>query len=517
MATAPGASASQDVFAMIPPSRRWLAGMVLAISNFMVVLDLTIANVSVPHIAGDLGITMEQGTWIITSYAVAEAICVPLTGWLSQRFGAVRTFTVGMMGFGLFSLLCGMSMTLGMLVVCRIGQGICGAPLMPMSQTLMMRVFPPEQRSMAMGLWAMTTLLGPAFGPILGGAISDGMSWHWIFLINVPLAIGCTIAAWALLRPIETPTMKVPIDRIGLALLIFWIGSLQIMLDIGRDHDWFGDPLIVALAIMAAVGFLAFVIWELTEEHPIVDLRIFRNRAFSSGVAVLALTFGAYFASIIIIPQWLQTSMGYTATMAGLTTAFTAMAAMTTSQIAARLLTRVDARIMISGAVFWLALMSLLRSGWTSDADFWTLSYPQLFQGFAMSFFMIPLTVITLSAVRPDQVASAAGLQNFLRTMSVAVATSLALTVWGNAQRVSHNDLAAEIRPDQTMNTLTAQGFSFEEARQFINSMVDHEATTLAVNYTFVVAAIVLFVAAALVWISPRVRPPSGDAPMGGH
>lgn len=515
MATTAEAAAEPDVFTLIPPSRRLLAGIVLAISNFMVVLDLTIANVSVPHIAGDLGITIEQGTWIITSYAVAEAICVPLTGWLAQRFGAVRTFVFGMVGFGVFSLLCGLSMTLGMLVVCRIGQGICGAPLMPMSQTLMMRVFPPEQRGMAMGIWAMTTLLGPAFGPIIGGAISDGLSWHWIFLINIPLAIGCTIAAWALLRPVETPTLKVPIDRIGLALLVFWIGSLQVMLDIGRDHDWFNDPLIVMLAIMAFVGFLAFVIWELTEEHPVVDLRVFGNRAYTIGVVVMSLMFGAYFASIVIIPQWLQTSMGYTATMAGLTTAFTAMAALTTSQIAARMIGRVDARIMISASVFWLGVMSLVRSGWNSDADFWTLSYPQLFQGFAMSFFMIPITVVTLSSVRSDQVASAAGLQNFLRTMAIAVSTSLALTTWGNAQRVSHNDLAGVIDPDPTMATLTAQGLSFEEARQFINNLVDHEATTMAVNYTFVIASIVLFASAALIWLSPRVKPPSGDVPMG--
>lgn len=239
-----------------------LAGFVLALSNFMVVLDLTIANVSVPHIAGNLGITPDQGTWIITSYAVAEAICVPLTGWLAQRFGTVRLFIWGMIGFGLFSLLCGLSTTLGMIVACRIGQGLCGGPLMPMSQTLLMRIYPPEQRAKVMGLWAMTTLAGPAVGPIVGGYISDNWSWHWIFFINVPIAAGCVFAAMALLRPAETERHKLPIDFIGLALLIFWIGCLQIMLDTGRDHDWFGDPMIVALAVMAAIGFLVFIIWN---------------------------------------------------------------------------------------------------------------------------------------------------------------------------------------------------------------------------------------------------------------
>lgn len=487
-----------------PANRQMLAGFVLALSNFMVVLDLTIANVSVPHIAGNLGITLEQGTWIITSYAVAEAICVPLTGWLSLRFGAVRVFVLSMLGFGLFSFLCGISVTLGMLVACRIGQGVCGAPLMPMSQTLMLQVFPPEKRGTAMGIWAMTTMLGPALGPIIGGYISDNMSWHWIFLINIPIAIGCTIAAFILLRPIETATRKVPIDRFGLLLLVFWIGCLQLMLDIGRDHDWFADPLIVALGIMALLGFLVFVIWELTEQHPVVDLRVFRHRGFSSGVATLALCFGAYFASIVVIPQWLQTSMGYTATQAGLVTAFTALMGLTTAQIVAKLLNRVDARLMVSGAVAWLGAMSLLRTEWTSGADFWTLARPQIIQGFAMPFFIIPTTALSLNAVPPHETASAAGLQNFLRTMAVAVATSLALTVWGDAQRVAHNELANVVQPDQTMATLGAAGMSFEQGRRVVDNLVNQEAITLAMNHTFFITAIVLFVAAAVVWISPK-------------
>ncbi|MFD1105972.1 DHA2 family efflux MFS transporter permease subunit [Sphingobium olei] len=499
-------SGDDDIFSRLSPRSRTLAGLVLALSNLMVVLDLTIANVSVPHIAGNLGISPDQGTWIITSYAVAEAICVPLTGWLAQRFGVVRVFTLAMTGFGLFSLLCGLSPTLGMLVACRIGQGICGGPIMPMSQTLLMRIFPPETRGRAMGMWAMTTLMGPALGPIVGGYISDNWSWHWIFFINLPIAALCVFAAQALLRPVETETAKVPIDRVGLFLLVFWIGCLQIVLDIGRDHDWFADPMIVALAVMSFIGFLVFIIWELTEEHPVVDLRVFRHVGFSSGLFTLSLCFGSYFASIVVIPQWLQMSMGYTATWAGIVTALTAMAALFTAPIAARMMTKVDPRLLISCAVAWIGLMSLVRAHWTSGIDFGTMAIPQFVQGFALPFFFIPLTTLTLGSVLPSETASAAGLQNFVRTMATAIATSLVLTEWGDSQRVSRNEMASVLQPDQTQSVLTGMGLSVDQARQTISNLVEQEAIVIAVDHVFFLSAIILFAAAVIVWIAPKPR-----------
>lgn len=499
--------ADETCYNQMTPRSRMLAGFVLAMCNFMVVLDLTIANVSIPHIAGNLGISPDQGTWIITSYAVAEAICVPLTGWLAQRFGAVKLFTMGIVGFGIFSVLCGLSTTLGMLVACRIGQGLCGGPLMPMTQTLMMRIFPPAQRGRVMGLWAMTTLAGPAAGPIIGGFISDNWSWHWIFFINVPIAIICVLSAVSLLRPAETEVRKLPVDYIGLALLVFWIGCLQIMLDIGRDHDWFGDPLIVALAVLAAIGFLVFIIWELTEEHPIVDLRVFRHIGFSSGVVTLSLCFGAYFAGIVIIPQWLQISMGYTAMDAGLVTAFTAMTAICAAPFAGRLMGKVDVRCMISGAVVWMGIVTFWRAGWTSTADFWSLSFPQIAQGFAMPFFMIPLTTLTLGSVRPEETASAAGLQNFLRTLAIAVSTSLVLTGWGNGQRVARNEMVSALHPDAA-SRVEAAGLSPEQTPQMIANLVEQQATILSMNHIFIVAALVLFLGGVLVWLAPKPTGP---------
>ena len=494
-----------DSWLKLTPRMRIAAGLVLALSNFMVVLDLTIANVSVPHIAGNLGISLDQGTWIITSYAVAEAICVPLTGWLAQRFGAVRVFLFAMLGFGFFSLMCGLSVSLSMLVICRLGQGLCGGPIMPMSQTLLVRVFPPEKRAMAMGIWAMTTTLGPACGPIIGGLISDNMSWHWIFFINVPIALICSAMGYRFLTAVETETRIVPIDKVGLGLLVFWIACLQVVLDTGRDLDWFASMRIVALSVMAAVGFCVFVIWELTEEHPVVDLRVFRHRGFSTTCVILAFAFGSYFAGVVAVPQWLQATMGYTATKAGMVTALSAVAAMLCSQIAARMLPKVDPRALICFGTAWMGLLTLARAGWTSGADYYALAWPMALLGVGIPFMMIPLTTVSLSSVKPEETASAAGLTNFVRSMAIAIATSAVLTVWDNATVRSRGDLVGKLEPTHAMAQLSAAGMTPAQALRMISSMVDTEATTVALNHSFVIAATLLFVSAALVWTIPRV------------
>ena len=489
----------------IPESRRWLAGIVLAVSNFMVVLDMTIANVSVPHIAGDLGGTNDQGTWVITSYAVAEAICVPLTGWLAQRFGTVRVFIAAMLGFGIFSLLCGLSQTFAMIVIARVGQGFCGGPIMPMSQTLMVRVFPPEQRPKAMALWAMTTILGPASGPILGGFINDNWSWHWVFLINVPIAVVLTFAAVGLLAPVETAIRRVPIDRTGFALLVLWIGALQLMLDLGRDRDWFADPLIVALGLIAVIGFCVFLIWELTVEHPVVDLGVFRHRAFSTGVATQAICYGAFFATVVMVPQWLQTTMGYTATKAGVVSASHALAAVMVARFVAQIMPKVDPRILISIGVGWMGVMTMVRTGWTSSTDMFSLFWPTFVQGFAMPMMFIPLTTTVLSAVRPDETASAAGLQNFVRTMASAIAASLVLTEWGNNQAAQRVMLAGRLHGDAVQATLGQMGMNGAQATGYISYLVDREANTIALTHTFFISAMALFFASALIWTTPRI------------
>ncbi|MFD1612721.1 DHA2 family efflux MFS transporter permease subunit [Sphingomonas tabacisoli] len=485
-----------------------LACLVLAFTNFMVVLDTTIANVSVAHIAGGLGISSSEGTWVITSYAVAEAICVPLTGWLARRFGTVRVFATGMAGFGLFSFLCGMAPTLGALVAFRIGQGLCGGPLMPISQTLLLRIFPKEKHAAAMGVWSMTTIVAPILGPILGGTISDNWGWHWIFFINIPIAAICAVSAVALLRKAETQIERTPIDTVGLMLLVLWVGALQLMLDLGREHDWFGAPLIVTLAMAAAAGFSFFLAWELFEDDPAVNLRVFRHRGFTVSVLALVFAYGTFFASLVVIPQWLQSSLGYTATWAGYATAFNGVAAVMVAPVVAKLSTRMDERLLVSFGILWLGATSLIRVfWWTSDADFWTLALPQMIQGIGMPFFFIPLTTLALGAVGEEETAAAAGVMNFLRTMSGAIGTAIVTTLWYDGAQSIRGQLSGVLNgAQQTMNGLQAHGYSAEQSRQVVSQLVDGQSTALATGSVFVIAAIVFAAGAAIVWLAPRPK-----------
>jgi DHA2 family multidrug resistance protein len=485
-----------------------LACLVLAFTNFMVVLDTTIANVSVAHIAGGLGISSSEGTWVITSYAVAEAICVPLTGWLARRFGTVRVFALGMAGFGVFSLLCGMAWSLGSLVAFRIGQGLCGGPLMPISQTLLLSIFPKEKHAQATGIWAMTTIVAPILGPILGGTISDNWGWHWIFFINIPIAIICATGAVVLLRKAETKVEKAPIDTIGLMLLVLWVGALQLMLDLGREHDWFGNNFIVSLAVIAAIGFSFFVAWEWFEKDPAVNLKVFRYRGFTVSVIALVFAYGTFFASLVVIPQWLQGAIGYTATWAGYATAFNGVAAVMMAPVVAKLSEKVDPRLLVSFGVLWLGATSLIRVfWWTSDADFWTLALPQLIQGAGMPFFFVPLTSLALGAVEESEVASAAGVMNFLRTMSGAVATAIATTVWYDGAQATRAELSGVLNgTQQTMQSLQMHGYTVEQSRQVVSNLVDGQATALATGSIFTTAAIVFAAAASIVWLAPRPK-----------
>jgi len=496
----------------------WLTAVMLAMANFIAVLDMTIANVSMASIAGSLGISSSQGTWVITSYSVAEAIVVPLTGWLAARFGTVRVFTTAMMMFGIFSALCGFSGSLEMLVFGRICQGLSGGCLMPLSQTLLSKIFPKERAPAAMALWAMTTLVAPVLGPILGGSICDNLAWPFIFFINVPIALGCAPLIARLLKRFESAKVRAPIDVVGLILLIVFVGSLQIMLDIGKDHDWFEAVEIRSLAAIAIVGFLAFVFWELTDANPIVDLRVFRHRGFTASVFTLSLGYGSMFGANVLTPMWLQSYMGYTSTWAGMTTAWSGTTAVLMAPIAGMLMAKkFDPRHIVFFGLMWIAAVMLLRTYVTMDVTYWQIAIPLILMGFGLPLFFVPLTALSLGSVEEQETASGAGLQNFLRTMSGAITTSLVTTAWDDKTVAAHAELAGLAdRNGDVVNTLSASGMSHDAAINQLNTMVQSQSVMIVINQLMFLVALAFAVAAFAIWLAPK---PSRtvEAGAGGH
>ncbi len=484
-----------------------VAGFVLAMSNFMAVLDTSIANVAIPNIAGGLAVSPNEGTWVITSYQVAEAIAVPLTGWLAQRFGAVKVYVTCVSLFGLFSALCGLAPSLSMLVFFRIMQGLSGGPMMPMSQALLLRIFPPRMAPQAIGIWSMTTVVGPIAGPLLGGTLSDSFGWAAVFFVNVPLAVFCAFFAWRLLAKQENATRKLPIDTIGLALLVVFVGALQIMLDKGRELDWFNSPTIVVLLIVAVIGFISFLIWELTAENPIVNLKIFRFRGFASAALTMALTYGAFFAAGVIVPLWLQTNLGYTATWAGYATAFNGILAVILSPIVAQMVRKYDPRLLISFGVTWLAAVMVWRTTFNSNISFGQMIWPQLAQGVSLPFFFIPVVALGTSSLPPEDVASGAGLISFMRTTSGAFGTSIATTVWADSAARAHSDLAGQLNnPSNFLGQLNGLGLDPAQALQQLDELVQSQAVMLATNRIFISISLIMLVAAASAWIAPKPK-----------
>jgi DHA2 family multidrug resistance protein len=485
------------------------AAVLIGLGNFLVVLDTTIANVSVPTIAGSLGVSSSQGTWVITSYAVAEAITVPLTGWLAKRFGAQRVFLVCYLGFAVVSLLCGLATSLPMLLAGRVLLGLVGGPIMPLSQMLLLRVFPKERATQGTVLWAMTTLVGPVAGPILGGIICDSIGWQWIFFIKVPLAAAGGLVLMRLLRGQPDPKAPAFIDKVGLSLLIVWVGALQIMLDEGRNQDWFASKEICILAAVAAIGFVAFLIWELTEKHPIVDLRIFRHRGFAAAATTYAVGFGAFFASIVILPLWLQMDMGYTATWAGYATGIMGILAVASAPLVGKAVERIDARLIVSLGIIWLSGMMVWRMGFTPDVTFLHMAWPTLLTGPAMVMFFVPVTGLAMASVNHDEQANAAGLSNFLRTLAGAFATSIVQTGWSNASRRNQTELAGSLHVNAAaMDSVVSRGAPHDVATTLLAGTVEGQGVMLATLNMFGDIAICLMFAATIIWIAPKPRGP---------
>ncbi|TXH03777.1 MAG: DHA2 family efflux MFS transporter permease subunit [Nevskiaceae bacterium] len=426
----------------LDPSAKAITSVALALGTFMQVLDSTIANVSIPTISGNLGVSPDQGTWVITSFAVANGVSVPLTGWLMQRYGVVRTFVFSVLMFTVASFLCGIAWSLPSLVAFRVLQGAVSGPMIPGSQALLIGIFPPEKRGAALAIWSITTLVAPICGPILGGYISDNYTWPWIFFINLPVGLFSAFICWRSLGKSETPTRQLPIDTVGLGLMVTWIGALQIMLDRGKDLDWFASTQIVVLAIIAVVGLIAFIIWELTEQHPIVDLSLFKNWNFTLGTIAMCFGYAVFFGNVVLLPLWLQTQIGYTATWAGLVAAPSGVVAVLISPFVGKYLQRTDARWFAIVAFVAFGTSYFMRAGYVADGDFWSFVMPMLVQGFAMGTFFIALVSIALHGLAPERVPAASGMTNFLRITAGSFATSITTTFWDRHEALHQTRLA---------------------------------------------------------------------------
>ena len=496
-----------------------LLTFVLAMANLMEVLDLTIANVSIPTITGDLAVAPSQGAWVITSYAVANAITVPMAGWFARRFGQVRMYAFMIAAFTAASLLCAMATSLGMLVTFRVLQGAAAGFMVPLSQALLMASFPPAKRAMGLAIWAMTVTVAPIVGPILGGWITDNYHWSWIFLINLPVGIFASIATWLLLRDRETETAKLPVDGVGIALLVIWVGALQILLDKGNELDWFNSGFILGLGAVAALGFALFLAWELTEDHPIVDLGLFRFHNFRRGALSLSLGFSLFFASIVVMPLWLQTQMGYTPQWAGYALAPGGVFAVLLAPAVGRALgARADPRALASVGFVIFAVVAFWRARFTTGADFAAIALPQLLQGVGIAFFFTPLISINLGGIPPARIANATGLQNFMRMMMGSFGASIAISAWSNRQQMHHARLVENLTPysattQQFVDQLGAAGLPAAQAHGQIEQMVSSQAFVLATNDIFWVVAWLFLLLIPLLWTT---RPPFGG-PAGGH
>jgi MFS transporter, DHA2 family, multidrug resistance protein len=484
-----------------------VASMALALATFMNVLDVSIANVSIPALSGDLGVSSSQGTWVITSFAVANAIAVPLTGFLTQRFGAVRLFVSSIVLFVIASWLCGMSTSLGMLIVFRVIQGAVAGPMIPLSQSLLLSSYPKERTGLALTIWSMTTLVAPVVGPLLGGWITDNISWPWIFYINVPIGLFAAGVTWMLYRHRETPRRKVPIDYVGLGLLITWVGALQILLDKGNELDWFNSGEIVTLAIVSAVAFCFFLVWELTDAHPVVDLSLFRRRNFWSGTLALSVGYGVFFGNVVLMPLWLQQDMSYTATIAGAVLAPVGLLAILVSPLIGKNISRHDPRWYATLAFSVFALILWMRSQFTVETDFVTIMIPSLIQGIAMAAFFVPLVTLIFSGLTPDKIPAASGLSNFARIMAGGFGASIYTSMWANRSAEHHAMLVEHINganavSQAAINTLTDLGMSNQQALSMVNRLVDQQAATLAVNDMAWLSAILFLALIGLIWLA---------------
>lgn len=492
-----------------------IATMAVALASFMNILDTTIAVVALPSIAGNLGATTSQSSWVITLYSVCLAVVLPLSGWITRRFGEVRTFCVALMLFSLTSWLCAIASSFNELLVYRALQGCSGGLLLPLSQSLLMRIYPPEKHGFALGIWGVTSTVAPILGPMLGGYITDEFGWPWIFLINLPIGAIATYACWVLLRDHESEIHKEPVDLPGLILLAVGVICFQLMLDRGHELDWLASRQIQLMLAISLLCFVVFIVWERRQKYPVVDLSLLGYRTFVLGSLLISVLYISIVLTSLLFPLWLQTVQGYTATAAGLVMAPFGVGPILLMPLIGQRLHQWDARPTVTVGIIVFCIAYYLHAHVSTDVTGGYIGMARFIMGLAMPFAWMPLMMLVLSGLPKEKMASASGLFNFIRMLASSMGTALGITLWDERSVFHHSRLVESLSEDSpayisTQAMLTQALPDQQGVMAVFDVLITQQARTLGLNDVFILGGTVSLVLAVLVWWLPS-HPENAD------
>lgn len=512
-----------------PHINPWIIAIAVMLSTFMEVLDTTVVNVSLPHIAGSLSATIDESTWTLTSYLVANAIILPLTGWLSNYFGRKRMLLMSVSGFTIASFFCGLAPTLGFLIFFRVVQGACGGGLQPISQAILLESFAPEDRGKAMGFWGLGIVVAPMLGPVLGGWLTDSHSWRWVFYINVPIGIASLLMTELFIfDPSYIRRASQKIDYWGIGMLAVGIATLQIVLDKGQEKDWFGTNWITVLAVVASVTLLAFLIYELHIKDPVVNLRVFTNRTYSTGVFLMALLGVGLYGTTVLIPLVLQTLLGYPALQAGIAMAPRGLGSFIAMPVVGIMMAKFDPRKMLSAGMLVCGWTLFELSRLNLNAGFWDFCWPQFYMGLSLGLLFVPLTTVSMAPIRKENMGNATSLFNLVRNLGGSIGISAVSTMQLRFQQRNISRLGAHVNEfsftaRQMLHGLQAMFMSrgsdiataAKQAQAAMFALVARQANMIAYNSIFLIlAALFLFM---LPFIFLMRRPQAKGQPMAMH
>jgi DHA2 family multidrug resistance protein len=522
-ASASGFSSAQDAGVITDRAARWMVAIAVMSSAIMELVDTSAVNVSLPYIAGNLSATVDEATWVLTSYLVANAIVLPLSGWMANYFGRKRLLMMAVTGFTVASILCGLAPSLKLLVFFRILQGASGGSLQPLTRAIMLESFPREERGHAMALWGVGIVVAPIVAPVLGGWLTTDHSWRWVFFINLPVSIiGLTLVQKFVFDPPYIHRRSNRIDYWGTGLLAIGISCLQVMLDKGQEDDWFGSRFIVTMFVIAVIGLISFVIRELTTREPVVHFDLFRYRTFTTGVSLALILFFGLYGSIVLLPLFMQTLLGFPAVTAGLWNAPRGIATLILMPIAGYLIgKRWDMRAMLTGGLVVAGLGAYLFSRLDLSAGPWNFVWPQLVMGAGMSFMFVPLSTITVDPIPAHEMGYATSLVSLARNLGAAVGISVFTAFIARRGQFHQERLAAETAPGNMTLSLARSGLAQEFERQGMTlkhaahaalmtlyQALQRQASVMSYLDGFRIMAVLLIIAAPFVWImrKPQFR-----------